>query len=195
MTFKIDKFDWQYLIPLSTIVFIFIGTDVFGLLEKMDLAYFSGRLFFQPYRILTSHFVHYDQNHLLANSFGIVIARYFLKELKLKSKSFVLALIPLLIVSQSCFQWLVDIYIFGNRMSLLIGFSGILYGINSFILLSSIYGKEKFLNLHIGLSRNPKVCNAISVLIGLGLCFSLLPKISLTGHLTGLVAGVLLFFF
>ena len=83
MTFKIERLDWQYLIPIFTIVFIFIWTDVFRLLDKNDLAYFSGRLLLEPYRGLTSHLLHFGLSHLLSNVFGIVVARFFLKELKL----------------------------------------------------------------------------------------------------------------
>ena len=157
------------------------------------MAYFSGRLLLEPYRGLTSHLLHFDLSHLLSNVFGIVVARYFLKELKLTSAYLFLVLLSLLIPLHSFLQWLVDIYLFKNQMSLLIGFSGILYGIDSFILLSSIYGKRKFLTLHIGLTPNSKVSNAMFVLTCLGLCFSLLPKISLSAHLTGIIFGCLLF--
>ncbi len=193
MTLKIEKIDRQYLLILFTIVCTFLCTDIFRVLDKFELSYFSGRLFSQPYRGLTSHFAHYDLNHLLSNVFGIVVARYFLKELKLTSTRFFLVLVSFLIPLQSCLQLLVDIYLLKRQMYILVGFSGILYGINSFILLSSIYGKRKFFNLQIDLVRNPKVCNAILFLTGIGLCFSLFPKISFSAHFTGLIAGGILF--
>ena len=195
MTFKIERLDWQYLVPIFTIVFIFIWTDLFRTLDKIDLAYFSGRLLLEPYRGFTSHLLHFDLSHLFSNVFGIVVARYFLKELKLTSACFFLVLVLFLIPLHSFLQWFVDIYIMKNQMSLLIGFSGTLYSIYSFILLSSIYGKRKFLNLHIDLTYNSKVSNAMLALTGLGICFSLFPKISLSAHLTGIISVCLLLLF
>ena len=78
-------------------------------------------------------------------------------------------------------------------MSLAIGFSGILYGVNAFILLASIYEKQRFIGLKIDLKKNQQIRQTMIVLTGIGIAWSLLPGISLLGHLAGFIAGVLLF--
>ena len=80
-----------------------------------------------------------------------------------------------------------------DEMSLAIGFSGILYGVDVFILLASIYGKQCFLGLDIGLRKDQQIRQVMMVLTGIGIIWSLLPGISLLGHLTGFIAGALLF--
>ncbi len=192
---KVSKNDWQYLIPFLIIAFAFIGTDLLGLLNKNYLAYSSGILFAQPYRAVTTHFIHADFNHLLANTFGIVVARYFFKQLNLKSNYFFLILLCFLIPSQILLQWSVDVFLLKQTSSYLIGFSGLLYGVDGFLLMSSIYSKSRFLYSDIELSKNYKVFKAMVALIVIGLLFSFLPNISFSAHITGFVAGVILFFF
>ena len=136
---KVSKDDWQYFIPFLACTACFLLTDLFGILEKTSVAYWSGRLLFEPYRIITSHFFHGDFNHLLANISGIIVVRYFLKALWLKNDYFFLAIIALMIPLQTFICWCVDIIIYGNPMSLAIGFSGILFGMNAFILMTTIY--------------------------------------------------------
>ncbi len=147
----------------------------------------------EPYRIITTHFMHGDTQHLLANTFGIVVARYCLKGLRLKGNSFFLLLVSLLIPCQTLIFWFVDIFFFKNPMSLAIGFSGILYGVDVFILLASIYGKQRFIGLEIGLRKDQQIRQTMMVLTGIGIIWSLLPGISLLGHLAGFIAGALLF--
>ena len=190
---KVSKGDWQYLLPFLFCVVCFVATDLLSILEKTKYAYWSGVLLTEPYRIITTHFFHGDAQHLLANTFGIVVARYCLKELNLKNNFLFLLLITFLIPLQTITFWLTDILIFKNQMSLAIGFSGILYGIDAFILLSSIFGKQRFLCIQIGLRKNKHIRQTIIVLTCLGIIWSLLPEISLMGHLAGLVAGSFLF--
>ena len=154
---KIPKDEWQYILPVLFCIVCFMATDIFGALEKTSFAYWSGALPYQPYRVITNHFIHGDAKHLLVNTFGIIFARYNLKGLNLKGNFLFLFLIILLIPSQTLLFWLSDVFIFNNLMSLAIGFSGVLYGINAFILLASIYGKENFLGLVINLKKNQKV--------------------------------------
>ncbi|AAQ00265.1 MULTISPECIES: rhomboid family intramembrane serine protease [Prochlorococcus] len=192
---RTSKDDWQYLITFSLLAIVFIATDVLRIINKFDFAYISGRLLLEPYRIISTHFIHADLRHLLANAFGIVVVRYFFMQLRLKSSSLFIVLLLLLIPIQSFLQWVLDIYLINNPLSMLIGFSGLLYGVDAFILLSSIYGKNNFLHFDIGLSRNLQVRNAMSVLTGLGFIFSLFPRVSLSGHFTGFLAGLILFLF
>tara|TARA_Y100001968_G_scaffold163594_1_gene149673 strand:+ start:252 stop:839 length:588 start_codon:yes stop_codon:yes gene_type:complete len=190
---NVSKDDWQYLIPFLTCTFCYITTDLFGILEKTKFAYWSGRILFEPYRIITFHFFHGDVNHLLANISGIIVVRYFLKALKLKSNYFFFVFIILMIPLQTLILWWVDIFVFGNPMSLVIGFSGILFGMDAFILMTTIYGKQSFLSLKCKLKKDPRFFKPISILTGIGIIWSFLPGISFLGHMSGLLAGFLLF--
>ena len=190
---KVSKDDWQYLLPFLTCSICFVATDLFGIIEKTRFAYWSGGLLVEPYRIITTHFMHGDTQHLLANTFGIVVARYCLKGLRLKGNYFFLLLITLLIPLQTMICWLVDIFFFRNAMSLAVGFSGILCGADAFIFLSSIYGKRRFVGLDIGLIKDQQISQIMIVLIGIGTAWSLIPGISLLGHLAGFIAGAFLF--
>ena len=78
-------------------------------------------------------------------------------------------------------------------MSLSLGFSAILYGIYAFILLASIYGKQTFLGVQIGLRSNYQCRQIMTVLTVMGVLYSFGPGISLIGHLSGFAAGAILF--
>ena len=190
---KVSKDDWQYFLPFVVCLICFGATDLFGIIDKTRFAYWSGGLLVEPYRIITAHFIHGNAKHLLANIFGIAVARYCLKGLRLKGNWFFLLLIGLLIPLQTLIFALVDIFFFRNTMSFAIGFSGILYGVDAFILLSSMYGKQYFVGLNIDLRKDQQIRQTIIVLTGLGIAWSFLPGISLLGHLAGFIAGVLLF--
>ena len=190
---KISKDDWQYLVPFFACTICFIATDFLGIIDKTYIAYWSGRLFYEPYRVITSHFFHGDLNHLLANVSGIIVARYFLKSLGLKSDYFFLAFVALIMPLQAFICWCLDILVLGNPMSLAIGFSGVLFGIDAFILMTTIYGKNKFLSISCELKKDPGLLKSISLLTGVGIIWSFLPGISLFGHMSGLLAGFLLF--
>ena len=192
-SYRVSKDDWQYLLPFLACSICFVATDLFGIIEKTKFAYWSGGLLIEPYRIITTHFIHGDAKHLLANTFGIVVARYCLKGLRLKGNSFFLLIIGLLIPLQTLIFWFLDIFFFRNPMSLAIGFSGILYGVNAFILLGSIHEKQRFIGLKIDLKKNQQIRQTMIVVTGIGIAWSLLPSISLLGHLAGFIAGVLLF--
>ena len=187
-----DK-DWQYLIPVLVCTICFIATDIVVVVKKIEFSYWSGLLSSQPYRIITNHFIHQNTHHLLANISGIVVARYCLNGLSLKGKYFFLILIMILVPLQTLLFWFSDLFIFNNTMSIAIGFSGIIYGVDSFILLSSIYGKNKFLWLQPQLRTNKQIRKILVSLTVIGCLWSLLPGISLLGHLTGMMAGVILF--
>ena len=190
---KISKADWQYLIPFLACTFCFVATDFLGIIDKNSIAYWSGRLFYEPYRIITSHFFHGNFNHLLANTSGIIVARYFLKSLSLQSNYFFLAFIVLIMPLQSIICWFVDILVYRNPMSLAIGFSGVLFGIDAFILMTTLYGKKKFVYIRCELKKDPSLLKSISVLTGIGIIWSFMPGISFLGHMSGLLAGFLLF--
>ena len=190
---KVSKDDWQYLAPFLACIICFISTDILGIIDKISVAYWSGRLLVEPHRIFTAHFFHGDINHLLANISGIIVARYFLKALRLKSHYFFVSIIFIMIPLQSFIFWYVDNFVYGNSMSLAIGLSGILFGIDAFILMTTIYGKKRFIFLKLEMKKNLKLFKSIALITGLGIVFSFLPGISLLGHMSGLVDGFLLF--
>tara|TARA_A100001011_G_scaffold153490_1_gene161940 strand:+ start:603 stop:1004 length:402 start_codon:yes stop_codon:yes gene_type:complete len=74
-----------------------------------------------------------------------------------------------------------------------LGFSGIIYALFGFLLLSSFYGKNYFLGKKIGLKSNFEVQKMSKTICIIGLIFSFLPGVSLLGHLSGFVAGCFLF--
>ena len=94
---------------------------------------------------------------------------------------------------QAFICWCLDILVLGNPMSLAIGFSGVLFGIDAFILMTTIYGKNNFLSIRCELKKDPRLLKSISLLTGVGIIWSFLPGISLFGHMSGLLAGFLLF--
>ena len=74
-----------------------------------------------------------------------------------------------------------------------LGFSGIIYALFGFLLLTSVYGKSYFLGKEIGLKSNYEVQKMSKTICLIGLIFSFLPGVSLLGHLSGFFAGLFLF--
>ena len=190
---KIIRKEAQFIIPslLCFLLFIFINFKRFFLVS--DLSYWSSYLITQPYRILSYSFVHKDFNHLLSNLFGIIVVRYCFINLNLKNIFLFLYLIILLIPIQTFFLFILDNFIFYNPNHLLVGFSGIIFGTFSFILLSSLYGKEYILNIFIGLKKNNEIYKLMTIFLSLGIVYSLLPSISLSGHIAGILSGFIIF--
>ena len=190
---KIIRKEAQFIIPsfLCFLLFIFINFKRFFLVS--DLSYWSSYLINQPYRILSYSFVHKDFNHLLSNLFGIIVVRYCFINLNLKNIFLFFYLIILLIPIQTFFLFIVDNFIFYNPNHLLVGFSGIIFGTFSFILLSSLYGKEYILNIFIGLKKNNEIYKLMTVFLSLGIVYSFLPSISLSGHIAGILSGFIIF--
>ena len=190
---KIIKQEAQFIIPsfLCFLLFVIINFKRFFLVP--DLSYWSSYLVTQPYRILSYSFVHKDFNHLLSNLFGIIVVRYCFINLNLKNIFLFLYLIILLIPIQTFFLFILDNFIFYNPNHLLVGFSGIIFGTFSFILLSSLYGKEYILNIFIGLKKNNEIYKLMTVFLSLGIVYSFLPSISLSGHIAGILSGFIIF--
>ena len=189
---KIKK-EAQFIIPtfLCFLLFVLINLKRFYLIS--DLSYWSSYIINQPYRILSYSFLHKDFNHLLSNLFGIIVIRYCFIKLNLKNIFLFLYLIILLILIQTFFLLIIDNFLFYNPNHLLVGFSGVIFGTFSFILFSSLYGKEYIFNLFIGLKKNNKIYRLMSVFLSLGMIYSLLPGISLTGHIAGILSGIIIF--
>ena len=185
--------DWQYILPISINIIIYFLTDIIKLINKYDFAYSSSQISIEPYRIISYHFIHGDFNHLLANCIGIVIARYFFISLKSRDNILFILLILFLIPLQYYLYNIININLLYNKDSIAFGFSGVLYGINGFLLCCSIFGKKTFLFRDIRIKRNQISAKSLSIIMFIGLIYSLLPRVSLIGHVTGLTAGIIIY--
>ena len=193
MHLKIINREGQYILPIFICVLFFFLINIKNYLEVLELSYWSRLIFKEPYRIISYSFVHKDFNHLLSNIFGIIVVRYCFLNLNLKNKYLFFYLIILLIPLQTIFLFILDNFLTNNYNHLLVGFSGVLYGSYSFLLLSSFYGKKRILNIFIGLEKNYDIKKLMILFISFGIAYSLLPSISLSGHLTGLLSGCIIF--
>ena len=144
---SISKYDWQYILSASLLISVFILTDLIGVIDK-EYFYFVPKLISdQPYRIFTSILIHADLNHLLSNLGGIIITRYFLMRLGIESKFFFLKFIFICSFLNFFIIWVYEkilsfFNIFPNYAAL--GFSGIIYALFGFILLSSFMERNIF---------------------------------------------------
>ena len=86
---SISKYDWQFIISGFFLISVFIFTDLIRVFDKESFYYIPRLISDQPYRIFTSILVHADLNHLLSNLGGIIITRYFLMRLGIKSSFFI----------------------------------------------------------------------------------------------------------
>jgi len=193
---SISKYDWQYILSASLLIAVFLLTDLIGVIDK-EYFYFAPRLISdQPYRIFTSILTHADLHHLLSNLGGIIITRYFLMRLGIKSRFFYLNFILICSFLNFFIIWVYEkvlsfFNIYPNYSAL--GFSGIIYALIGFLLLTSFYGKKYFFGKEIGFKSNYEVQKMLEKICLLGLMFSFLPGVSLLGHLSGFIAGCFLF--
>ena len=191
---KIINKEIQFIIPSFLCILLFVIINFKGVSSVFELSYWSSNIINQPYRILSYSFVHKDFNHLLSNLFGIVVVRYCFINLNLKNIFLFFYLIILLIPIQTIYLFVVDNFLFNNPNHLLVGFSGIIFGSFSFILLSSYYGKEYIFNTFIGLKKNYEINKLMKIFLSLGIFYSLLPGISFSGHIAGILSGFIIFF-
>ena len=194
---SISKYDWQYLITGFFLISVFIFTDLIGVINKEFFCFVPRLISDQPYRIFTSILIHADLNHLLSNIGGIIITRYFLIRLGIESKFFYLKFTLICSFLNFFIIWFYEkilfyfFNIYPNYAAL--GFSGIIYALFGFLLLTSLYGKNYFLGKKISLKSNFEVQKMLKTICLLGLIFSFLPRVSFLGHMSGFIAGCFLF--
>ena len=193
MLLKILNKEGQYFIPVFIFFLLFFIVNIYNNLDISKVSYWSSLILKEPYRIISYSFVHKDLNHLLSNLFGIIVVRYCFLNLNLKNSYLFLYLIILLIPIQTFFLIILDNFLTNNYNHLLVGFSGVLYGTYGFLLLSSIHGKKNMFNIFIGLEKNNDIKKLMILFLSFGMIYSLLPTISLAGHLTGLLSGLIIF--
>ena len=122
--------------------------------------------------IISSNFVHIDYLHLLSNLYGIYgLSRV---EIKLGTINFIILLI-LLILLNTIFEMMLCNLFPNQRCS--IGFSGVLYGIIMFEIIFDNKIDYEILN---------------SLIVSVLLPSSVNRKISLSGHIIGLLSGSLI---
>ena len=180
------------LIILCFISFVFI--NILGTIKISQIAYSSGYLIKEPYRILLYNFVHKDLNHLVSNVFGIIIIRYCFIKLKIKSSNLFYYLTILIIFLQTFILYLIDHFLVNKYDYYLIGFSGIVFGVNAYLMLVSYFGSNKFFNKFISLKRNYYIFRLNLFILSFGFIYSLLPGVSLKGHLSGALSGLIIFY-
>ena len=193
----ISKYDWQYIVSGFFLISVFIFTDLIRVFDKEFFYYVPRLISDQPYRIFTSILVHADLNHLLSNLGGIIITRYFLMRLGMESRFFYLKFILICSFLNFFIIWVYEkilSYFFNfypNYAAL--GFSGIIYALFGFLLLSSFHGKNYFLGKRINLTSNFEIQKMSKTICLIGLIFSFLPGVSLMGHISGFISGCFLF--
>ena len=102
-------------------------------------------------------------------------------------------LIGTLAISAPLLAWIVQVFVIQSAGSPSLGFSGVIYGVDAFLLLTSKLGKRSFMGHEISLASNWQVSQTMTALTAIGVIYSFMPGISLLGHMTGLAAGALLF--
>ena len=191
---KINNKEFQFIIPVFLCLSLFFIINIKGFFNISELSYWSGFIIKQPYRIISYCFVHKDFNHLFSNIFGIIVVRYCFLNLILKNKFLFFYLTILLVPMQTLFLFIIDNFLLDNYNHLLVGFSGVLFGSYTFILLSSVFGKKNIFNIYIGLEKSKDIKKLMILFLSLGIAYSLLPNISLSGHLSGMLSGFVIFF-
>ena len=190
---SVDPVDYQYVVIAGALIVIWIASDFLGLINKNDWMSWSRMMLYQPHRFFTYALVHVDGMHLLTNLFGVVVARAILMQLGMNSKYLFVVLVALLIPLSSLLQWSWQVIIASQLNSASLGFSGVVYGIDAFLLLAAMKGKEEFVKMPINISKNYQVQHTMIVLTVLGQVWNFMGDVSVVGHQSGLIAGALLF--
>jgi len=190
---NIDLIDNQYIITASALIAFWLMTDIFGLIEKNNWIFWSRMMQYEPHRFFTSALIHANANHLLANLGGIVIARAIFRQLRMRSNYLFFLLTICLIPISSLFQWFWETIIVSNPNSASLGFSGVVYGVNAFLLLCALNGKNKFFIIPINIQKNYQVQQSMIVLTIVGQIWNFSGGVSIVGHNSGFVAGIILF--
>jgi len=190
---NINPIDYQYIIISFTLAAIWIASDLLALIDKNYWMSWSGMMTNQPHRFLTSALVHMDVMHLIMNLGGIIIARAIFMQIGMRCNYLFILLTALLIPLSSALQWVWEIMIVSNPDSATLGFSGVVYGIDAFLLLATIKGKDKFLAIPINLKQNFQAKQTMITLTVLGQVWNIIGGVSVVAHQAGLIAGLFLF--
>ena len=183
----------QFFFPIILCSISFLIINLLGIKEISNLAYSSGYLIKEPFRILLYNFVHKDLNHLSSNIVGILIIRYCFIKLKIKNNKLFYYLMSLIIFLQTLILYLIDTFLLIKNDHLLIGFSGIIFGVNSYLMMASYFGSNQFfMNLE-GFKRNYYIFRLNFLILSFGFIYSFLPGVSFVGHFCGALSGLIIF--
>lgn len=127
------------------------------------------------WRLLTAGFVHTDIWHLFVNMMALFSIGNFLE--RQMKRSHYITVILVSIIAGNFAVMIGD----GNIVGL--GISGALYG---------LLGVYTVLIFSSGAYKNPRILNSFTTVLAMNLIVSLLPNISMLGHLGGFIAGVVL---
>ena len=189
---NIDLIDYQYLVISSALIAIWFITDIFGLIEKNNWIFWSKIMRYEPHRFFTSTIIHADAEHLLLNLGGIVVARAIFKRLGMRNNYLFLLLTIFLIPFSNLLMWIWE-EVVSNPNSAALGFSGVIYGVDAFLLLCAINGKDRFFRIPINIFKNYQVQQTMIVLTIIGQIWNYSGGVSIVGHNSGFVAGIILF--
>lgn len=190
---KVSPIDYQYIAIAGALTVIYIASDLLGLINKDYWMSWSGMMLNQPHRFLTSALVHQDAMHLLMNLGGIAVARAIFMQLGMRCNYLFILLAALLIPFSSALQWVWEMVVVSNPNAATVGFSGVAYGIDAFLLLSAIKGKDTFIGIPISLRANNQTEQTMIAITVLGQVWNFIGGVSIVAHQTGFVAGLLLF--
>ena len=190
--YKIDLIDNQYIIIASALIAIWLMTDIFGLIEKNNWIFWSRIMQYEPHRFFTSALIHANAKRLLMNLGGIVVARAIFNQLGMRSNYLFLLLTIFLIPISNLLEWLWEGFV-SNPNAASLGFSGVIYGIDAFLLLCAINGKNKFFRIPTNIYKNYQVQQSMIVLTIIGQIWNFSGGVSIVGHNSGFVAGIILF--
>ncbi|MFP4005782.1 MAG: rhomboid family intramembrane serine protease [Candidatus Hadarchaeia archaeon] len=151
---------------LITIIFLFQpenAVDKYGLTLKLISK--------EPWRLITNHFVHIDESHFLMNAIGLIFFCGILENTGVKRNHIIQGIIYSVIFS--------DLFVLSSQLirpSIVIGFSGVVYGlIGMMILLLDWRG----------------ILGLVIIFFGLG-ALMMGSNIAWSGHLGGFIGGLIL---
>lgn len=114
-------------------------------------------------------------------------------QLGMRSKYLFAILVAMLIPLSGVLQWFWEAIISSQLNAASLGFSGVAYGIDAFLLLAAMKGKDKFFKIPINLTKNYQAQQTMIVLTVIGQAWNLMGGVSIVGHQSGLIAGLILF--
>ena len=132
----------------------------------------------QYYRLLTANFIHFDLMHIVCNCYALYGLGMILENI-LKPKKFLIIFFGSMLATTliPCV-----LYLFWGigATSIMGGISGAIFGIMGALLALGVFFKERYRFIYQQVMSNVIIMLVISVL---------LPSISLTGHVSGLLGG------
>ena len=183
------KFDFKAL-PIVSVVFAALAFANFLLIQVMGYVYsdvyaasiFLGAYYktfvvagFEVWRFLTVGFVHISIFHLLINTMALMNLGTITEKIYGKFRFTIILVVSIIVGS-------LFVYV-GEGNNLTVGMSGGLYGLMGALFVNTF---------ETGLIKQPNVRSQFIRILTVNVIISLMPGISLMGHLGGFVGGVLL---